>query len=383
MPIDHAILATLCCPVTRSPLRIMTGRELGALNATITQGQARYACGDPVAEALDEALITTDALSVYGIRDGVPVLLPKLRINRSDAIARDNSANPSAMPPDPWLKRWAEISQFWDQVQPPVRPAPQDAALLQRLLDETLTGRDRTAPTVLVLGVTPELATMLWQPGATVLAVDSSEDMIRNVWPAREVPDAVGVNADWLAMPIRDAVCDAIVGDGSVNMLLYPDGYSALAGEVRRILRDDGVFAMRVFARPEHGETLATIFADLRGGRFGNIDVLSWRLATAVQRDLESGCRMGDIADAWDQNVPDPDELMGSLGWPPGAYRPFMDGIRGLDIRMTFPTVRELAAGLAPDFEQVACYVPDYEDGDRYPTVGFKPRLCSSSTSPR
>ena len=48
-------------------------------------------------------------------------------------------------------------------------------------------------------------------------------------------------------MPIRDAAYDLVVGDGLLSMPHYPDGSSALVKEIRRVLKDDGALAMRMF----------------------------------------------------------------------------------------------------------------------------------------
>ena len=130
---------------------------------------------------------------------------------------------------------------------------------------------------------------------------------------------------------------------------------------------------IRLFARPEKRDSLASIFADLRGGRLANVDVFRWRLAMAMHGDLESGTRLADVWEVWHENVPEPGELMKALGWGLDAAR-VLDGYRGLETRISFPTVAEVREIFADGFEEVACHVPAYEDGDRYPTMVFRSR---------
>jgi uncharacterized protein YbaR (Trm112 family) len=54
--IDPELLALLCCPETKQPLRIATAEELARVN-------------------LPAGLIRTDGRVIYPIDDGIPVLL--------------------------------------------------------------------------------------------------------------------------------------------------------------------------------------------------------------------------------------------------------------------------------------------------------------------
>jgi uncharacterized protein YbaR (Trm112 family)/SAM-dependent methyltransferase len=370
----HELLETLCCPVGRSPLRMMTQRELDELNAAIARGGARYASGERVDEALEGGLAAIDGTSAYRVQAGVPVLLPEQRILCSGSDPESGQVRQNRKEDKAFADRWEQFSLNWDTFQPPLRPAPQDIDLLERLVGEALGGACSVRPRALLLGVTPEIATMRWPAGTQLLAADSSEPMIRNVWPGRAVPDALVVRADWTMMPVHDAAFDIVVGDGSVNVPPYPDSFFAIVREVRRLLKDSGVLAMRVFARPEEREPIERIFADLRGGRIGNLGIFRWRLAMALHGDLAAGTRMGDLWEAWEANVPDPEELMRSLDWPLEQLGPIINSTRGYEGRTIFPTVNELREALAPDFEQTAWHVPDYETGDRYPTLVFTPR---------
>ena len=380
MRIGRGFLEALCCPVSKSPLRMMTDTELEELNGSIARGTIRYSDGAPVTDTLGGGLTTEDRATVYAIREGVPALLPTLRIDSPGDATRPATEIPRAGASGTYDDRWEGFSLYWHKVRPPQRPSREDIDVLQRLAVESGSFAHGPGPRALLLGVTPEIATMRWPAGTQLLALDSSPGMIRNVWPARDVPWGVAALADWGAMPVRDAACDFAVGDGLLTSVPYPDGFLAVVAELRRVLKDTGTFVMREFARPEARESLDTIFRDLHEGRIVEFGSFTWRLAMALHGDLDSGCRMADVCDAWHDNVPEPLELTRSLGWPPDALG-WLEPYRGTEARMWFPTVNEVRTVFSRDFEQVECLVPGYPDGERYPTVVLKPRRRSGRTS--
>ncbi|MCC7257526.1 MAG: Trm112 family protein [Gammaproteobacteria bacterium] len=72
---DKRLLDIICCPATRLPLELLDAGRLSSLNDAIAAGQVRNHGNQPVAEALDEALVTRDGKLAYPVRDGIPVLL--------------------------------------------------------------------------------------------------------------------------------------------------------------------------------------------------------------------------------------------------------------------------------------------------------------------
>ncbi|WP_266169854.1 Trm112 family protein [Dyella subtropica] len=74
---DKRLLDILCCPVSKTPVRLLGKSELEALNTAIGQGQVDTVAGTPVRSPLDEGLITTDRKVIYRIDDGIPVMLPE------------------------------------------------------------------------------------------------------------------------------------------------------------------------------------------------------------------------------------------------------------------------------------------------------------------
>ncbi|MEO6689573.1 MAG: Trm112 family protein [Dokdonella sp.] len=72
---DKRLLDILCCPVTKSPLRLLNETELAALNSAIAAGGVVSANGARIQGAIAEGLITRNARSIYRVDDDIPVML--------------------------------------------------------------------------------------------------------------------------------------------------------------------------------------------------------------------------------------------------------------------------------------------------------------------
>jgi uncharacterized protein YbaR (Trm112 family) len=73
--LDRALLDIVCCPVTRSPLELLSERELAQLNQAIAARRIKNRDDAIVEEPLEQALVTRSGKLVYPVRDGVPILL--------------------------------------------------------------------------------------------------------------------------------------------------------------------------------------------------------------------------------------------------------------------------------------------------------------------
>jgi SAM-dependent methyltransferase len=267
---------------------------------------------------------------------------------------------------------WKKHALQWSKIGPPLRPSAQDIDLLQQLLaDKWATGSAQ--PRAVLLGVTPEIATMWWPPGTRLIAVDCNPGMIGGVWPGNPRIGAAAVCAKWASMPVGDGYCDVVLADGCFSTMSYPEGYDVLGREIRRVLKPSGAFTVRVYDRPGVPEPLAEIFEDLWAGRIGNFHVFKWRLAMALHGDIRTGVCLADIWNAWHAGVPEPEALAAALVWPMETIRT-IDAYRGNDTRYTFTTLEEFRSVLSPYFSETACLFPDYELGDRCPTMLLGPR---------
>lgn len=229
-------------------------------------------------------------------------------------------------------------------------------------------------PRALVLGVTPELVKLPWPTGASVVAVDRSEAMIAAMWSgAGDVASARAVCGDWRALPCADGSVDLALGDGCFSMLAYPEGYRAVAAEIRRVLAPGGRFVMRFFASPPAPEELASVAADLDAGRIETFHAFKWRLAMATQRSPEEGARLDSIWDAWREMCPDPTRLAAERGWSAEEIAT-IDAYRGAHVTYSFPALAGIGAVLGDDLVELSCHVPRYELGQRCPTFVYRAR---------
>lgn len=364
------LLDLVCCPVTRVPLRVMTRQEIRDLNVAIARGDARYADGSPV-DSLEVGLAAAGDAGTYRIEDDVPILLPERRIVKAGSARESAAAGP---PPgsDGVARVWEAWSSKWSHIIPPARPCAEDVEAFERFVGAACAEANARAPRALLLGVTPEIATMRWPAGTRLLALDFSEPMIRKVWPRDALPNAVAARADWRAMPVPDRTYDVVIGDGILLWQRYPEDFYSLAGEMRRVLKDDGTLVVRLFAKPDRDDPVDAIFDDLRRGRIPNAGACHLRLGMALRRDLQSGTRLGDAYDVWHANVPDEAVLLPSLGWSPEALGSF-ELYRGLDTRVAYLTVAEVSDVLSAGFRLTECRFPDYDNCGMFPTVVFRP----------
>ena len=72
---EKRLLNILRCPVTHKSLSLASRDSLGRLNAAIAEGRVRNHDGEPLADPLDEALVTDDDKLLYPVVGGIPVLL--------------------------------------------------------------------------------------------------------------------------------------------------------------------------------------------------------------------------------------------------------------------------------------------------------------------
>ena len=271
---------------------------------------------------------------------------------------------------------WNRHAAQWAKIASPLRPAAEDCALYRAALAQSIPERQRDAARVLVLGVTPELASLPFGSAVELVACDHAMGMARHLWPLRKFSGAHAavLNADWLAMPLAASRFDIAVGDGSLSQLDFPREYRRVVGELQRVLRPRALLVLRLYCRPDPPETADAVFDDLRAGRVAGFHAFKLRLLIAMH-GRGPGAKLADIWQRWTAEFPDAGTTAKLSGWPRGTIDT-MEAYRDAPARYSFPTLEEVRAALAPDFEFVHAAYPHYELGERCPVVSFRRRAA-------
>ena len=144
---------------------------------------------------------------------------------------------------------WEDRSRQWGKIGPPLNPN-------QEIID-AFTQIIPTNSKILLLGVTPQVANAYTH----VTAVDFSPPMLERVWPGNtETKHAYEDN--WLTVDLADGKFDGVLGDGSINMVGYPNDIRRLLERCIRWLKPGGRFAARFFTRPTENITREYLIAE-------------------------------------------------------------------------------------------------------------------------
>lgn len=72
---DKRLLEILCCPLSKTPVRLLNKTQLEAVNRAIKAGNTQAVNGMVLTQPLTQGLITTDGKLIYRIEDDIPVML--------------------------------------------------------------------------------------------------------------------------------------------------------------------------------------------------------------------------------------------------------------------------------------------------------------------
>lgn len=270
--------------------------------------------------------------------------------------------------PDPF---WHQIVSDWSLVGPPLRPAAEDTAVMERMVCDWHRNSGRCDFQAGVLGVTPEIVGMKWPQFANITAFDKEPAMISNLWPREGIPGTTAICCNWLSLPVADGTLDVIVGDGSLTQLAFPDEYRKVIRELARVMVSGGILVLRLFVAPHERESVDTVFEKLWGGHVENFNAFRWRLLMSLQENPDTGVCIGDAWEAWHSRIPSPELLANALGWPMDVVG-VIDRYRSATTVYSFPSLEAVRAVLEPNFYLAERIIPSYQDGDRYPTVCFR-----------
>jgi uncharacterized protein YbaR (Trm112 family) len=75
MSLDKDLLAILCCPETKQPVRLAEPALVATLNDAAKRGSLKNKGKKPVTESIDGGLVRADEQVLYPIRGNIPVML--------------------------------------------------------------------------------------------------------------------------------------------------------------------------------------------------------------------------------------------------------------------------------------------------------------------
>lgn len=265
---------------------------------------------------------------------------------------------------------WNAYAARWRLIGAPLRPAAADVAHVKESVARFLLP-SKVPHRALLLGVTPELAEIDWEPPLALLAVDKSEGMAEGVWPGDTGTRRVQVG-DWLAVSPQPSF-DLALGDGVFTLMEYPSGYRALGAKLAELVRPGGLLCLRLFCRPERAESVDEVVAALEAGQIGNFHVFKWRLAMALQDEARPNVRLADIWDAFASRVASVAELASRTGFAEAEVAT-IEGYRGVQDQYSYSTVAEVVEVLESSFELLETWLPRYELGERCPHLTLRRR---------
>ncbi len=270
-------------------------------------------------------------------------------------------------------EHWNAHAARWRLIGAPLRPAPADIEYLTASVARLCPPREAATPGHgLLLGVTPEIADIAWQPPLRLVAVDKSEGMVKAVWPG-DTATRRALVGDWLTLELPEAPFDLAVGDGIFSIFAFPEGYTQLATSLAKVIKPAGLLSVRLFCRPESTESLDAVFGALFAGAIGNFNVFKWRLAMALQGDATRGVRLADIWSTFCERAGSVGRVAERTGWLEPVVATIA-GYRDVEDRYSFSTEREVLESLGRAFELVETWRPQYELGERCPHLSFRRR---------
>jgi hypothetical protein len=258
---------------------------------------------------------------------------------------------------------WDDIAQNWNKWGPPLRPCDEDITLIRRALKiwQKEDFARKNSADVLLLGVTPEIATMKFSFSTMLTAVDESANMIRYVWPGDIPNQRTAILDNWLTMKIADQSQDVVLADGSF-VFFNPDEMKQLTSIVSKVLKPNGIFVVRQFISPDPKERISDVALDLSMGNITNFHIFKFRLAMALQENLSQGVSQNDIYKS----------VISFLPYDRKNKLSETDSInfyKDKGAKLYFPTLNEFKAILRTSFSSIEVETPIYDFGSCCPTL--------------
>ena len=242
-----------------------------------------------------------------------------------------------------------ERSKNWTS-GPPLTPNYEVIDYLKSQID--------TNANVLVLGVTQQF----YQAFNYITAVDREPAMIERVWLGN-TSNKHAILDNWLTVDLPHTYFDAILGDGSLNMLVDPTEITAVVDRCREWLRPNGKFICRMFTRPDLPVTRQRLLAEAANPTVG---WTAFRRLVPMVLAHEQGAFV-----PWSQVYTFFNELFPDRSLLPFTLKEIsrMDAYKDATTSTWFPTRQEIL-DLLPDAEFVD--VGTYDIADTCPLMIIK-----------
>ena len=273
---------------------------------------------------------------------------------------------------EPGRKHWNSVAGRWHLYSSPLRPCEDDLSTYVDFIRAHGPAPTNGACAALILGVTPEIATMRWPPGTFVTGVDRAQEMIEQVWPGDRPGVRQALCADWFALPDPPRAYDFVLADGSFNTIGFPGDLRRLLARLRGMIQPGALLVTRTFIRPAERESIAALEAFARAGAAGSFHAFKFRLAMALQSSAEEGVSLDDIWRLWRQLDEANPGLMARNNWASDVVGT-IELFRDRPVRLSFPSRGELIAALeAAGMTLLGSRMPDYELGERCPSLAWR-----------
>lgn len=253
------------------------------------------------------------------------------------------------------MDHWVTHAKNWHLIGPPLRPSEDCVRVFERIAKNCPASDAQLE--ALLLGITPELASMKWPVGTRLRVVERCKAMLdmyhRGPWvPTIETIEHLG---DWRQMSsFAHSSQDMVIGDGCFTTLLEHE-YDTVLREIHGVLRPGGVFAHRWFLYPSTPNTGSWFQASFHAFKL--------RLLMSLQTSFVRGVEVKQAYKWWGQRQ------LAIAAWPPEEVATIA-AYAGSDAIYTFPTKEEIKAKLDKFFHLELCHVVEgYDLSERCPII--------------